>query len=216
MSAQVINLFPASSERAEEYPDVDVDRYATVAERIVARCGDQGMDPKILAGAIVAVVTAQEVAAELADLDDDSGPCLPVPAEPVQRFQGAKCASEYRDVTDIARDYRRDVKTARASGELVLPAHAKVSVRCEKYSQGQAISAIIQGLTPGELWNSPGAGWQPAPGDDGREVYNGGKTALRIAAEGKLTELLQAYNRSESGFDYHNSLFHVDVTSAQS
>ena len=81
---------------------------------------------------------------------------------------------------------------------------------------GQSINVTVKGLTQEELWNTPGTGWTKVEGED-REVYNGGRTGMRLTIEAKLDELLQAYNRvdSEMQTDYYHALFHGEVRCAE-
>lgn len=126
-------------------------------------------------------------------------------------FRGAKYTDEYRDVTAIAQDVRTDIRAARAAGELILPESAKVSVTCSRYSMGQSIDVVVRGLTREELWVSYGT-----PGSAGSPSH-GGRSPLRVAAETKLTEILQAYNRNDSNSmtDHYDVLFSGQVRFAE-
>lgn len=126
-------------------------------------------------------------------------------------YRGSKCIDKYRDVVDIAKDLRGDIKAARTAGDLILPAHAKVSVACDHYSGGQSIHVVIKNLTPIELWDDP----RPDPNyRDGR--LTGTRSALRRTAEAKLTELMDAYNYNNSDpiTDYYDVGFSGHVTTS--
>lgn len=92
------------------------------------------------------------------------------------------------------------VAATRKDGSLVLPAHAKVSVRIDRYSMGCSIDVRVVGCTQAELWNS-------AP-------YGGGRTAMRNEAGEKLNELMNAYKRdnSDTMTDYYDVNFSGSVS----
>lgn len=118
--------------------------------------------------------------------------------------------SGYRDVVDIAKDLRQDIKSARSGGTLALPTHAKVSVSCGYSTSSQSIHVLIMDLTPDELWTDP------RPNPDYRDGRLAGKpSALRSAAEAKLRELTSAYNqdKSDTQADHFDVLFYSNVSS---
>lgn len=47
----------------------------------------------------------------------------------------------WRDVVEVARDVRRDIKAAQAEGKL--PSNLKLTVRCHKFSMGQSLRVNV-------------------------------------------------------------------------
>lgn len=125
-------------------------------------------------------------------------------------YRGSKYAG-YRDAADIARDYRRDVKAAQADPVSPVPADARISVRVEKFSGGQAIDVQIRDMPDAWTYVAPGT----EPDYINNYPTNGGTTPEATAAIKELERLLNAYNRNNSDpqTDYFDVLFYgrVDV-----
>lgn len=219
MTAQIFP-FPGQPESLDPTPEF----YLRVAQGIVANCSSYNLDPKVLAGAIVAAVDTQalhtaamdDVARKIAsvppaytaqvNLYAQAERPLPAYCDPANEFRGSKYNRDL-DVAEVAKLLRQDIAAARKDGSLVLPKHAKVSVRIDRYSMGCSIDVVVIGCTQAELWNAP----------DG-DVYRtkGGRTPMREAAHAKLTALLNAYKRdnSDSMTDYYDVNFAGHVTFA--
>lgn len=107
-----------------------------------------------------------------------------------------------RDVTDIAKDIRRDIKQARADGTLTLPKDAKVSVLINRYSMGQSIDIHVTGLTNEQVW---------VPTENNMRLR---WSDYRNAAHTVITAIMDSYNRdnSDSLSDYYDVAFAGDVT----
>lgn len=214
MTAQIFP-FPGQPESLDPTPEF----YLRVAQGIVANCSSYNLDPKVLAGAIVAVVDAQALHTAAMDLiakaarEPGTHARIPAYCDPANEVRGSKYNRDL-DVAEVAKLLRKDIAAARKDGSLALPAHAKVSVRIDRYSMGCSIDVVVRGCTPAELWNVPGADADYVDGE--WTSYGGGRTPMREAADAKLNELLNAYKRdnSDSMTDYYDVNFAGHVTFA--
>jgi hypothetical protein len=127
----------------------------------------------------------------------------------MDRFTGSKYNPDVRNVAEIAKLVRADIKTAIKAGEL--PVGLKTSVRIERYSMGQSIRISITacpGLTIVPVERIAAEIERP-------HVHLEGpwQTEEARAIEKRLERLLNAYNRGEyeSETDYCNELFHASV-----
>lgn len=207
MTATVINMHTRRNVTDAGADALLAARYAMTAKRIVDLCATNGMDPVVLAGTIVAEH-------ELRTLPTLPAPELVVPtAVPaaerpgvIDRFRGAKYV-DGRDVAEIAKLLRADIKAARKDGSLALPANAKVSVRIDRYSMGCSIQVNVSGLTPDQRWANYAAGPYASP------AY-GGRTDLVQVTYTQLEEMVNAYqrNNSDSQTDYYDVNFSGSVT----
>lgn len=62
---------------------------------------------------------------------------------------GSKYSGDWRDVAEIAKDVRRDIKAAVADG--TLPSQYSYSVTVDKYSMGQSMDITVKGMTFDEI-----------------------------------------------------------------
>jgi len=126
-------------------------------------------------------------------------------------YTGAKYESG-RDIKEIAKLVRKDIKAARKAGDL--PA-AKYSVRISRYSMGRSLTVTVSGLEM-EVANmerfraearDPNLRHLGAP--VGRLM-----TDEAYALEAKVEALVNAYNfdKSDLATDYHNRAFHGFVS----
>lgn len=188
------------------------EHYLRVAQGIVANCSSYNLDPKVLAGAIVAVAEAQaQQTAAMDELSESLSNPAPAYCDPANAFRDSKYNRDL-DVAEVAKLLRTDIAAARKDGSLALSAHAKVSVRIDRYSMGCSIDVVVRGCTPAELWNTPGM----ESHYDGQDwtLYGGGRMPMRDAAHTRLTELMNAYKRdnSDSMTDYYDVNFAGHVT----
>lgn len=205
--APVIPLFPSAN------PATTVRDYAQVATRLVAEARKKDMDPMILASAMVTVVAAEQVRSDESITRDTEqyGPegSFGDRTTKTREFRGCRYV-ERRDVTDIAKDIRTDIKAARRSGELVLPTDAKVSVRINRYSLGRSIDVHVTGLSPEQLWVAPGTD----PDYINNCPLNGGWSPYRKAATAVLNGIL-ARDNSDTLTDYYDVEFSSNVSFAE-
>lgn len=126
---------------------------------------------------------------------------FPQPAaqsEHCDKFRGTKYDRDL-DVVAIAKLLRKDLKAARATTLVMLPAHVKISVTTSRYSMGCSLTVRIKGLREVEKWIG---------GD-----YLNGRTPLYLAAREACTKLMEAYLRdnSDTMTDYYDVNFAGDV-----
>ena len=119
-----------------------------------------------------------------------------------------------RDVKDIAKLLRKDIKAAVKAGSLP---RGKYQVRISRYSMGQSISvdaSELDGIEVANMARFRAEARNPALRHLGTPVGKL-KSDAAYAVEAKLTALMSAYNfdKSDSMTDYYNSAFagFVDV-----
>lgn len=133
-----------------------------------------------------------------------------------ERIEGSKYTG-FRPVTEIAKDIRKDIKAAKAKGEL--PSDLKVSVRSRYYAGGQSIDLD---------WSSSHAThqlvcsyhrirWARCVQDEtcrGEYYLSIGLSTLGQHIESKLKEIANAYNydNSDATVDYFDTLFYCTPT----
>ncbi|MFE6967196.1 hypothetical protein ACFVAJ_19030 [Agromyces sp. NPDC057679] len=113
---------------------------------------------------------------------------------------GAKY-TEWRSVTEISKDLRKDFELARRAG--VFPPHLTISVRSEKYSGGQSINVTVDGLTDAEIYTED-------PRYPGERRY----TELVGKMKDRLERITKQYNRSRTNsmVDYFDESYYSSVT----
>jgi hypothetical protein len=204
---------------------VTPEQYARVAARIIENAAQFGMDPMVLAGAIVATLeTTAALATEIkasaraliAKAEEDhfeslSTPEVPGYCDPANEFRGSKYDRD-RDVASIAKLLRADIKAARKDGTLVLPADTKVSVTIDRFSMGCSVHVRIYDLPAELMYNAPGTELTNG------YPYSGGSHPYRQAAEARIKELMDAYLRdnSDSQSDYSDVNFYGSVSTGNS
>jgi hypothetical protein len=131
------------------------------------------------------------------------------------RFEGDIYATEGRlDVVEIAKRMRTFIKSARklgvAGGGIDLPAEARVSVKVDRYSMGQAVRVVITAPVAW-VYVAPGAPCNFI-GDANCPTFGGHTLAAQVAVRIIRAEL-DRYNRdnSDSMSDYYDTWFHADV-----
>lgn len=87
----------------------------------------------------------------------------------------------FRDVVDIAKDVRRDLKAAQKTGDL--PAQVRFSVRAGRASMMQEIVISIGGTAPEEMWDAPASGDERCPSAEQKVLVQ------------RVTEIADAYNQ---------------------
>jgi len=122
----------------------------------------------------------------------------------VTRTQGSKYTGR-RDVADVAKDVRKDLKKAQKTGDL--PAQAKFSVRIRRASMMQEIVVRISGMPARDMYFRVGSD---------EYGYDQMTTAATALVE-KVRGFVEAYNRSavEWESDYCNVDFFTEVTLAR-
>lgn len=122
-----------------------------------------------------------------------------------ERTYGSKTSptEPYRDVKDIARDVRADIKAAIKDGRLVLPEGASVGVRISRFSGGTSINVEVRGLKSSQVFL-------------GRDDWDRSRIVEPVAdrANAVLTALLGAYNYdgSDTMTDHFDVRFYGSVT----
>lgn len=118
----------------------------------------------------------------------------------ITRHQGSKFDRD-RDVVDVAKLVRKDIKAAVAEGEL--PADAKYSVRISRFSMGRSVDVSVKLATSDvelvEADDHAPARWAPSP-ERGR-------------VEKIIRSILDQYTRweSDSMTDYHQTSFYTGI-----
>lgn len=114
-----------------------------------------------------------------------------------QHRTGSKYAG-YRDVAEIARDVRVDLKAAQKAG--YLPADVKISVRSEKFSMGQTMRLEVKGLGDEDLYQ---------PKSDLDMSWERRNTAYAREVRDRVEAIAKAYDQtdSESQTDYHHGTY---------
>lgn len=109
----------------------------------------------------------------------------------------------FRDVADVAKDVRGDLKAAQAAG--YLPDDVKMSVTTSKYAGGQALRVEIRGMSDQDIYRHDPTSWEPGRRYSApcREVID------------RVDAIAGAYDRSttDAQTDYFNVMYwcHVDV-----
>lgn len=108
----------------------------------------------------------------------------------------------YRDVAEISRDVRSDLKAAQKAG--YLPPDLRISVRSEKYSMGQAMRLEVKGLSDEDLYQ---------PKSDLDMSWERRNTAYAREVRDRIEAIAKAYDQthSESQTDYHHGTYHCFV-----
>jgi hypothetical protein len=202
MTAQILN-FPGQQAAVEVAAPVASD-YVQVATRLIESASVRGYDLTRLARAIVAAVDAQEArnAAHAVAKIENGLPSLrahtPAYCDPSNETRGTKYDRDL-DVVAIAKLLRKDLKAARATTLVMLPAHAKISVTTSRYSMGCSLTVRIKGLREVEKW---------IDGD-----YHNGRTSLCLNIMQACRDLMNAYKRdnSDTMTDYYDVNFSGDV-----
>jgi hypothetical protein len=118
----------------------------------------------------------------------------------ITRHQGSKFDRD-RDVVDVAKLVRKDIKAAVAAGEL--PADAKYSVRISRFSMGRSVDVSVKLATSDVVWTEADdwapARWAPSP--------------ERGQGEKAVQQILDQYSRweSDSMTDYHQTSFYTGI-----
>jgi hypothetical protein len=112
-----------------------------------------------------------------------------------------------RDIAEVAKLVRKDLKAAQVAGEL--PTDATFAVRVDRFSGGQSLDVTIIGMPDSWTYNQPGlepnyAEYIPA---------HGGQTDQATAAVRKIERIVFAYNYDGSDIqsDYFNVNFYSRV-----
>ncbi len=109
----------------------------------------------------------------------------------------------FRDVAQVAKDVRGDLKAAQAAG--YLPDDVKMSVTTSKYAGGQALRVEIRGMPDQDIYRHDPTSWEPGRRYSApcREVID------------RVDAIAGAYDRSttDAHTDYFNVMYwcHVDV-----
>lgn len=106
----------------------------------------------------------------------------------------------YRDVADVAKDVRKDLKEAQAKG--YLPPHLTFSVTVDKYSMGQSLRTEIRGVTDEQQYTYD---------EQGRADR---ATPEAIALQKRVSAIAGAYNSSVSRgeIDYFQHMYYSNVS----
>ncbi|WP_251153834.1 hypothetical protein [Cellulosimicrobium sp. Marseille-Q4280] len=108
----------------------------------------------------------------------------------------------FRDVAQIAKDVRADLKAAQKAG--YLPPDMRISVRSDKYSMGQAMRLAVSGLSDEDLYQ---------PKSDLDLSYGRRNTAYAREVRDRIEAIAKAYDQteSESQTDYYHGTYHCFV-----
>lgn len=127
-----------------------------------------------------------------------------------RHYTGARYESG-RDIADIAKDLRKDIKLAVKAG--FLP-DAKYSVRIERYSMGRSLTVVVKDA-PYLTVNPKRIAWDDAGGNhvDWPEDVKTWKSAEAMETEKALAEMAKVYNfdKSDPYTDYYHSAFCFNV-----
>lgn len=107
----------------------------------------------------------------------------------------------YRDVTQVAKDVRTDLKVAAAAG--YLPDEVTFSVTVLKYSGGQSLRVSIRGMADSDIYENDPVTWS-------NHRYSRSTNLLRKRVEG----IAEAYtkNTTDTGTDYFNYMYYAHVS----
>ena len=114
----------------------------------------------------------------------------------------------FRDVAQISRDVRADLKEAQKAG--YLPPEVKVSVRSEKYSMGQTMRVAVTGLSEADTYQ---------PQSELDLSYGRRYTAYATEVRARVEAIAKAYDQTESEHhtDYNRNTYFcfVDLVDAE-
>jgi hypothetical protein len=121
-------------------------------------------------------------------------------AKDVRTDLKAATAAGYRDVTQVAKDVRTDLKAATAAG--YLPADVTFGVTVLKYSGGQSLRVSIRGMADSDIYENDPVTW-------GDHRYSRSTNLLRRRVEG----IAEAYTKdtTDTGTDYFNCMYYAHV-----
>ena len=207
MTAQIFNFPSQPTTVVKGIAAPMASDYVEVAQRLTASAAIRGYDLSRLARAVTAAADIAERearAAEITEVKREAGYTAPViTPQPedrvVDKFRGAKYSSG-RDVVEIAKLLRKDIKEARKTTLVMLPAHTTISVTTSRYSMGCSLTVRVKGLFEAEKWND---------GD-----CRNGRTSLCLNIMEACTELMNAYKRDNSAStlsDYYDVNFSGSV-----